>query len=187
VQSTNCDSPPLHHVFPPSCSCDSHFLSKLCCMRAQSICIPSSCRMSGSYSGRYEDVSPCSTLRIEHMFRGKKLLPHSRSKSNPRKTFAYCLLHSGFLLGVFFNTKDGNIVFLRNSLACILLRNICSTLDVWGNMQNSTVVLAFVCYFWAIIKYSIRLIESFSDMDAVQWFTKDRFVFVIISVPKFNW
>jgi hypothetical protein len=64
----------------------------------------------GFQSGGYEDfcLMGCNAVQsVENQ-------PMFRMNTSPPSSFAFCLLHAGFLLGLFFNPEDGSDMFLRN-------------------------------------------------------------------------
>jgi hypothetical protein len=83
------------------------------------------CRTSGYHSGGYEgffvlkyNIILAELVECKPTFRRNMSPPSSRSKKKPSKKLewstAYYLLHVSFLLGFFFDPKDGGDIFIRN-------------------------------------------------------------------------
>jgi hypothetical protein len=70
-----------------------------------------------SESQRDLDITPCSLLKNSGRFRGT-YSHHLERRIKPAWSKACCLLHAGFLFGLFFNTDDGGDMFHRN-LHCL--------------------------------------------------------------------
>jgi hypothetical protein len=66
-------------------------------------------------SSVFLDITPCSPLRINQRFGGIcRLHLQGRSISQAIKQGVCYLLHTGFLLGLFFDPEDGGDVFFPN-------------------------------------------------------------------------
>jgi hypothetical protein len=59
-------------------------------------------------SSIFEDMTPCSPLKINRCFGAR-----NQREAGSKLSSAYYLLHAGFLLGLFFDPEDEVGMFLR--------------------------------------------------------------------------
>jgi hypothetical protein len=89
----------------------------------------------------YCDITPCGPLKVQQIFRKNILPPFSESK-NKLITLFGTYLHTGILLGLFFEPENGRDIFLRNVcwlstlISHIIVLYYCTTLlevMIWAN------------------------------------------------------
>jgi hypothetical protein len=63
----------------------------------------------------YSATTPRSPSKFIRRFGGTCRLLLQRCRVSKKQSFAYCLLHAGFLLGLFFDPEDRLNIFFRNA------------------------------------------------------------------------